>query len=190
MPRTKEQYKDIRRQKTELILDTALKLFAENGFHNTSISQIAEKAEISKGLIYNYFNSKIDLLLKIVERGMTQFLEVFDTNKDGFLTEEEFENYLNIASRMIVENVHYWKLYYSLIFQTNVVPLIHDKLMELSKQYIEILTDYYRRHNSSNPEAEALLLTITLDGLAMAFVNDMTNFSLDEIKKLILKKFK
>ena len=50
MPKSPEQFDDIRKQKKQLIMDTALELFAENGFHATSISQIAAKAKISKGL--------------------------------------------------------------------------------------------------------------------------------------------
>ena len=65
MPRSIEQYEAIRKEKRELILDTALSLFAENGFHQTSIEQIARKAGISKGLTYNYFESK-ELLLQAV----------------------------------------------------------------------------------------------------------------------------
>ena len=56
-PRSAKQFKDIRKQKTELIMETALELFAENGFHATSMSQIAKKAGISKGLAYNYFEN-------------------------------------------------------------------------------------------------------------------------------------
>ena len=61
-PRSAKQFDEIRKQKKELILESALELFAENGFHATSISQIAKKAGISKGLIYNYFESKNEIL--------------------------------------------------------------------------------------------------------------------------------
>ncbi|HRW21852.1 MAG TPA: helix-turn-helix domain-containing protein, partial [Bacteroidales bacterium] len=61
-PRTPEQFEEIRLSKHKLILDTAMKLFASSGYHNTSISKIAKEAGISKGLIYNYFDSKEDLL--------------------------------------------------------------------------------------------------------------------------------
>jgi len=52
-PRTEQQYEEIRKSKKKLILDTALELFATEGYYPTSISKIAERARISKGLIYN-----------------------------------------------------------------------------------------------------------------------------------------
>jgi TetR/AcrR family fatty acid metabolism transcriptional regulator len=50
------------------ILDAAAKVFAEKGFHVTTIRDIARTAGIADGTIYNYFASKADLLLGIFDR--------------------------------------------------------------------------------------------------------------------------
>lgn len=50
-------------KKKEAILNTALELFRENGFINTNIRSIADKAKVSQVSIYNYFGSK-NLLVK------------------------------------------------------------------------------------------------------------------------------
>lgn len=50
------------------ILDAAVAVFAEQGFHTTTIHAIAQRAGIADGTIYNYFGSKTDLLLAIFER--------------------------------------------------------------------------------------------------------------------------
>lgn len=52
-------------KKKEAILNTALELFRENGFINTNIKSIADKAQVSQVSIYNYFGSK-NLLVKEV----------------------------------------------------------------------------------------------------------------------------
>jgi AcrR family transcriptional regulator len=44
--------------KREDILEAALELFAERGFHGTSVALIAEKAQVGAGTIYRYFKSK------------------------------------------------------------------------------------------------------------------------------------
>lgn len=56
---------DIRR---EQILNVALKLFYKNGYTNTKVSDIAEAAGISKGLIYRYFKTKADILFAYREK--------------------------------------------------------------------------------------------------------------------------
>ena len=50
------------------ILDAAAKVFAEKGFHPTTIKDIATEAGIALGTIYNYFENKTALLLGIFER--------------------------------------------------------------------------------------------------------------------------
>lgn len=50
------------------ILDAAATLFAEKGYHRTTTKDIAVVADISEGTIYNYFDSKEDLLLGILSR--------------------------------------------------------------------------------------------------------------------------
>ncbi|XRQ13697.1 TetR/AcrR family transcriptional regulator [Actinomadura welshii] len=47
------------------ILDAALRLFAERGFDGTSVQGIVEAAEVTKGALYHYFDSKDDLLYEI-----------------------------------------------------------------------------------------------------------------------------
>ncbi|UFU00633.1 TetR/AcrR family transcriptional regulator [Radiobacillus kanasensis] len=52
-------------EKKEKIINTAIDLFAEKGFFTTSIQEIAEKSEVSKGAFYLHFHSKDELLLEI-----------------------------------------------------------------------------------------------------------------------------
>lgn len=56
-----------RRDRREDILQASLHLFAEKGFHGTSMRDIAREAEITEGLIYHYFESKRDLFRAIIE---------------------------------------------------------------------------------------------------------------------------
>ena len=50
------------------ILDAATKVFAEKGFHPTTIKDIASEAGIAHGTIYNYFENKTALMLGIFDR--------------------------------------------------------------------------------------------------------------------------
>ncbi|MCC3358382.1 TetR/AcrR family transcriptional regulator [Bacillus sp. REN16] len=49
------------------VADAALKLFVEKGFQQTSIQDIIEHANISKGTFYNYFSNKNDCIAEILE---------------------------------------------------------------------------------------------------------------------------
>ena len=54
-------------QRFQTILDAAESLFARSGYHQTSIEQIADMAEVSVGTVYFYFKNKDDLLVKLLE---------------------------------------------------------------------------------------------------------------------------
>jgi len=60
--------------KKQLILKVATEVFAEKGFNEATISQIAKKANIAEGSIYDYFKNKEDLLFSIPEERMNDFL--------------------------------------------------------------------------------------------------------------------
>ncbi len=57
----------IAQQRKEQILSVALRLFYKNGYSNTKVSDIAEAADISKGLVYRYFNNKAAILFAYLD---------------------------------------------------------------------------------------------------------------------------
>ena len=50
------------KDKRTAILDSALKLFTERGFHGTSTAQISKEAGVATGTLFNYFPTKEDLI--------------------------------------------------------------------------------------------------------------------------------
>jgi len=66
----KETFNQISLEKRENILRTAAMLFAEQGFARTDVAQIAKRAGVAKGSIYNYFESKEDLYLYVCRDGI------------------------------------------------------------------------------------------------------------------------
>lgn len=51
----------------EQILDVAVQVFAHNGFHSTSMNDVAEAAGVTKPVLYQHFESKKDLYLALLE---------------------------------------------------------------------------------------------------------------------------
>lgn len=60
--------------KRERILDAAERVFAERGFYNARVSEIARAAGVADGTIYLYFKSKDDLLISLFESRMERVL--------------------------------------------------------------------------------------------------------------------
>ena len=62
-PATSDQQKSQRRDE---IIAAAKKVFARNGFHDTTIADIAKEAELAYGSVYWYFDSKDDLFRQLI----------------------------------------------------------------------------------------------------------------------------
>jgi AcrR family transcriptional regulator len=65
------------REKRKLILDAAIRVFAEHGYHGARVGDIAEDAGVAHGLLYHYFASKDDVLRTIFAENWGDLLERF-----------------------------------------------------------------------------------------------------------------
>ncbi|MGC4377472.1 TetR/AcrR family transcriptional regulator [Fictibacillus sp. Mic-4] len=90
MPKVSEEYKV---KKRELLMESALSCFAEKGYQSTTMDDIVAKSKASKGVIYNYFKSKEELYLSLMEER---------TNRTFAFLAERFEN-MQTASEKIRE---------------------------------------------------------------------------------------
>jgi AcrR family transcriptional regulator len=68
MPRSEQAFQQIRDESRQHILDTAAEVFALKGLANTKISDLAEAAGVSQGLLYRYFTDKDDVFVALLER--------------------------------------------------------------------------------------------------------------------------
>ncbi|WP_163102133.1 TetR/AcrR family transcriptional regulator [Peribacillus alkalitolerans] len=82
--------------KKALILDTALELFSEKGYHSTSMQDIATKCQIAKGSLYTYFQSKDELFMSIIKESYVTFTaKMMEVERETDLTvQEKFEKQL------------------------------------------------------------------------------------------------
>jgi AcrR family transcriptional regulator len=150
-------------EKQEKILQTALQLFAKEGFYATSTSKIAKDAGVSEGLIFRHFKNKEGLLDAILKVGEERVKNLFSTII--FETEPKFviRNYLNILLEIASnqEEMEFWKLQYKIKWETE---NYNEHKME---PVVLTLTNAFSKLAYSAPEKEVKLLMATIDGLAM-----------------------
>lgn len=189
-PRTAEQFEEMREERKALIMDVALEHFAKEGYHKTTINHIARHAGMSKGLMYNYFISKESLLFEIVMRSVNEVYTDFDKDKDGFLSEEEFEFFVRRLSNLLKEKKTFWRLLFQLLMQNEVREKLLNSFLSsgpnIEKSRINsdlsflnsignVLKDYFTRkkdrvNSGYDPSSELNLFVLTLKGFALSFV--------------------
>ncbi len=106
-------------RKRSTMLDAAESILIEKGLDHLSMEYVAEKAEVSKGSLYQYFQNKNDLVLGICYRATqllnNSFKEVLESNRNGLMLVRELcERYLNYvkdhpqyySSMKFLDNLH------------------------------------------------------------------------------------
>jgi AcrR family transcriptional regulator len=207
-PRTPKQFEAIREEKKTLIMDTALEHFAKEGFHSTTITHIAKHAGISKGLMYNYFSSKEELLSAIIERSIAEIYVSFDINRDGFLSEEEFEYFIIRVSEILKDKQAIWRLFFQLLMQNDVREQFlrsyvgSDSLINPSGEFkdgffvssiMKMISDYFFRKKEKkgpdyDPYTDLSMFILTMKGFALTYVymeNAEEKYFSETVKRII-----
>ncbi|MCP3030515.1 TetR family transcriptional regulator [Halobacillus sp. A1] len=75
--------------KYKQIIDAAVVVIAENGYHSSQVSKIAKKAGVADGTIYLYFKNKEDILVSLFQDKMGQFIEKIEHETTSGQSAEE-----------------------------------------------------------------------------------------------------
>ena len=148
MTRTVKQPEERRSE----LLATAMKLFANKGYDNVSVREVAREADVAPGLAYHYFDSKQSLFAAAIEdyaqRSAAVFIEIFN---DAHLTLDE-----KIAQAIQTASNHD-SFPYASLFHAEGSSTLHDRL-SLG------LAEAVRPHLKTAIELDALQRNVPTDG--------------------------
>jgi TetR/AcrR family fatty acid metabolism transcriptional regulator len=75
--------------KFKQIIDAAVVVIAENGYHQAQVSKIAKQAGVADGTIYLYFKNKEDILISLFQEKMGNFIEKIQEEIEGISSPSE-----------------------------------------------------------------------------------------------------
>lgn len=187
-PRSKAQFKEIRESSSRKIMDASLELFGTIGYKSTTIAQIAEKAGVSKGLIYNYFDSK-EALLKAM---------IADLSKEGDELVEKtlsddpkvtLEMQIRMVFKYLRENEKQFRLLFSLIMQVDQFDFVHDLAKAKMNEYLLMAEELLKKINFPNYRTEARILATLFDGIGIQYLVLKQDYPLDEMEKMLIERY-
>jgi TetR/AcrR family fatty acid metabolism transcriptional regulator len=152
-------------EKYQLILEAAVKVFAQQGFYHSTVAQIAKVAGVADGTIYLYFRSKDDILFQFYEYKAKQVFERFrqavdqadnaaDKLRNLVRTHlSEFQNDINMAIVYQAETHQHRRT-------------AQDVIKEMSKIYRDIISEVVELG-----QQEGLIRRNLYMGLVMRLIN-------------------
>lgn len=187
-PRSPESFQKIRDEQRENILRAAMLQFAEKGYLASSIREVAERANVSKGLLYNYFSSKKELLLTLFRTAIEQMDEVLTRAPNGGprtkligMFEAFFED--------LYRNPGFWRLFITLAMQDHGFDEIKQMMSEKIQGYYRILEKLFAELGYEDPEGEAKFVAALFDGVGVQYLALGESYPLQTLRHHIIKKY-
>lgn len=187
-PRTPEQNEEIRQQTRQQIIDAAFELFAKEGYSHTSVSTIAKKANISKGLIYHYFDSKQAILSAIFDQLVEVGDEVLDF-PDDFSAADKIRQTIEKTFEFIENQTGVGRLMIALALQPETYNTLKPKIDEVNKRQTVLYVAMLKELGFEKPEIEAYRIGATMDGVLMGYASMGDDYPLEEMKQKILEEY-
>jgi AcrR family transcriptional regulator len=102
-------------QNQKKIEDAALRVFTRQGYHGTSVREIADEARVSVGNLYNYYRTKEELFGRIVERyeaHIEKLREKAFRPIHRVFEPVELQRLAHVIREIVYDNPDYWRLMY------------------------------------------------------------------------------
>ena len=163
----------------EEILRAAERVFAQNGFHNTTVAELAKESEFAIGTIYQFFKHKDDLYY-------TMMIEKFDLLYNTLLTEvgkntrclEKLNCLVGVVLSFIEKNVDFFKIFtWELnVLNSNMEHKLKDQLISKHFSYSKLISDVIKEGLQKGALKEG-----NADDLSTALLGMMNIFSFNWI---------
>ncbi len=171
-----------KQKREEAIIEAAKELIGEKGYRNTSIEEIAEKAEVGPATVYNYFNSKSGLFLSIFNKEVETLLKnggkiisnppVEAEEAVYKLAETYFGDFMGRYSRQLMREIFVATLVEQLSVRKEIIGLDYA----LMAQLVELLK-MIKSRGQIGPDIEAedaafVIYSLIMTDLMVFFVDD------------------
>jgi len=122
------------------ILDAAIKVFAEQGFFQSTVSQIAKEAGVADGTIYLYFKNKDDILVQFFNFKTRQVFARFREEVDK--ADNTIDKLRYLIRRHLEEFQHDRNMAVVYLTETHKSHrLVEEQIKEMSKMYLDIVAE-------------------------------------------------
>lgn len=168
--------------KQEQIINAALQLFSEEGYHATSTNKVAKKAKVSEGLIFRHFENKEGLLKAIIKEGEQHtkdlILPILNENDPKEIIRKTLELPFNFETG----EHDYWKLQFKLKWE-----LEHDNSETVRPLKLALIKAFTKLRYRS-PELESEFLITCLDIVSTAIIKKSIDNE-SEFKQFLMNKY-
>lgn len=135
------------KDKEETILNAAFEVFRENGFSNASVKDIAVKAGLGKGTLYEYFQNKEDLFINVVQAKASSFFEEVNRRMTAKIElQDKLNEIIKITQETVKEIDFFFKfMMFGQFFDLNSEQKFKETIMNSRENYINLIRELFKK---------------------------------------------
>ena len=131
-------------EKKEKLIDAGWKLISENGYYNTNTAEIAKKAGVSTGIVYQYFKDKHDILMDALDKYMDDIFFPMLKIKNIKIDFKDFDSLMRKMLTNYIKNHNLSKVAHEEIYamvhsDEEVAKKFYDKELETASRIKDLL---------------------------------------------------
>jgi AcrR family transcriptional regulator len=153
-----------RHERRRQLLDAALEVFVSQGYHAAAMDEIAERAGVSKPVLYQHFPSKLELYLALLDQSVDELLE---TVRDALRSTDDNRQRVAATFSAYFEYVESEGQAFRLVFESDLSneAAVRERLERGQQECAEMISQMVRQ-DAGLDEDEAHLLSVGMVGLA------------------------
>ncbi|MFF2527961.1 TetR/AcrR family transcriptional regulator [Brevibacillus sp. NPDC058079] len=192
MPRTPAENERIRQAAKDKIHAAAMTLFIKKGYHATSIDDVAKQAQISKGLLYNYYKGKEELLAAMVQIRIEEVKEVMEAATKLATPHEQLRHIVDGALDNVYQRPDVYRFYLNLQTQPEddrVLASYREQLNEESRRQFEVQCRIFKQLGVKQPRLRSLYFSSALQGAMLMIRTYPEGFPVEEMKEQMIREY-
>ena len=153
-----------RRERRAQLLESALEVFVAQGYHAAAMDDIAERAGVSKPVLYQHFPGKLDLYLALLDRSCDQ---IIDNCRAALESTDDNKQRVEATMDVFYEYVAHDTGAFRLVFESDLTnePAVREQVDRVTAECARLIAGVIH-DDTGLPDEASRLLAVSLVGMA------------------------
>ena len=146
------------------LLESALEVFVAHGYHAAAMDDIADRAGVSKPVLYQHFPGKLDLYVALLDQSCDT---IIDACRDVLVSTEDNKQRVEAMMQVFYDYVANAQGAFRLVFESDLTnePAVRERVDRVTRECAEAITKVIHE-DTGLPAEQSRLLSVSLVGMA------------------------
>ena len=176
-----------RKARRAQLLDSALEVFVAQGYHAAAMDDIAERAGVSKPVLYQHFPGKLDLYLALLDQSCDT---IIDATREALESTDDNKHRVDATVHVFYDYVANAQGAFRLVFESDLTnePAVRERVDRVTTECATLIA-HVIHDDTGLPDEQSRLLAVSLVGMAQVsarfWLTDQRGIGQDDAATLV-----